>query len=181
MTVIREAARLAGGAPAGDARDMAAPFRRLLPILAGLALAAAATGAAARDYIVVGSTDPAVVRGQAFDAGARIALAAGRTLTLMHASGDLLKVKGSAAGVVLPRRVASQGDADRLAILKIIVAPAERQTVGGMKLARTRAGVCPPAAGVTTLDAIVQVHQAGCADEAAQALEAWIAARAPPP
>jgi len=148
-------------------------------MLVGLALAALATGAAARDYIVVGSTDPAVTRGQAFDAGARLALPVGRTLTLMHASGDLLKVKGAAGGVVLPRRVASQGEADRLAILKIIVAPAERQTVGGMKLARTRAGICPPAVGVTTLDAIVQVHQAGCTAAAASALEAWIAAHAP--
>ena len=158
---------------------MVTPFRRLMPILAGLALAAFASAAAARDYIVVGSTDPAVARGQAFDAGSRIALPAGRTLTLMHASGDLVTVKGAAGGVVLPRRVASQGEADRLAILRVIVAPAERRTVGGMKLSRTRGGLCPPAARVATLDAIVQVHQAGCSAQASEALEAWIAAHPP--
>jgi hypothetical protein len=108
-----------------------------------------------------------------------VTLAPGRTLTLMHASGDLVRIQGAAGGVVLPKRVASQGDADRLAILKVIVAPPEGKTVGAMKLRKTRGGVCPAPAQVTTLDAIVQVHQAGCPSEAAQALEAWIAAHPP--
>jgi hypothetical protein len=152
---------------------------RLAPAFAGLVLALAATAAAARDYIVVLSNDPAVTRGQAFDAGVRVPLAPGRTLTLMHASGDLLKVQGAAGGVVLPKRTASQAEADRLAILKVIVAPAEAKTAGGVALRKTRGGVCPAPAMVTTLDAVVQVHQAGCATEAAQALDAWIAAHTP--
>lgn len=157
---------------------MAVRFR-VPSLLAGLALAAVATSAAARDYVVVSSTDPAVARGQSFAAGARVALPAGKTLTLMHASGDLVRIKGMAGGIVLPRRSASQGEADRLAILKVIVAPAERSAVGGIKLARTRGGVCPSPAVVTTLDAIVQVYAAGCGTVAADALDAWFASHPP--
>lgn len=151
----------------------------LRPLILGLALAALAGAAAARDYIVVGSTDPAIARGQGYDSGARIALATGRTVTLMHASGDLVRLKGAAGGVLLPRRQANQAEADRLAILKVIVAPADRQVMGGIRTTRTRAGICPTPDGIVTLDAIVQVHRGGCESEAAQALEAWIAARPP--
>lgn len=152
---------------------------QLRPLILGLALAALAGAAAARDYIVVGSTDPAIARGQGYDGGARVALAPGRTVTLMHASGDLVRMSGAAGGVVLPRRQANQADADRLAILKVIVAPADRQVMGGIRTTRTRSGICPAPAGIVTLDAIVQVHQGGCKGEAAQALEAWIAAHSP--
>lgn len=153
---------------------------RLIALFAGLALAAfAATAAAARDYIVVSSSDPAVTRGQSFDAGARIALAPGRAVTLMHASGDLMKLQGAAGGVVLPRRPASQGEADRLAILKVIVAPPDNRAAGGVALRKTRGGVCPTPDAVTTLDGIVQVHEAGCASEAARALDLWVAQHEP--
>ncbi len=152
---------------------------RLSPvsILAGLALAAVAGAASARDYVVVSSTDPSVVRGQSFAAGARLALPAGKTATLMHATGDLVRIKGAAGGVVLPRRAASQGDADRLAILKVIVAPPDRQAAGGLAMRKTRSGVCPAPESVQSLDAIAQVYQAGCVAAASEALEAWIAAR----
>lgn len=154
---------------------------RLFPIslIAGLALAALATAAAARDYIVVSSTDPVVVRGQSYDAGARLALAAGKTVTLMHASGDLVRLKGAAGGIVLPKRAASQGEADRLAILKVIVAPPERQAAGSVAMRKTRSGICPTPDRVNSLDAIVQVHAAGCAAVAAEALEAWFVAHPP--
>lgn len=148
-------------------------------ILAGLALAAFASAAAARDYVVVSSTDPAVVRGQSFSAGARLALPVGKTATLMHATGDLVRIKGADGGVLLPRRAASQGEADRLAILKVIVAPADRQTAGGISLRKTRSGICPSIENVQGLDAIVQVHQAGCPSVATEAMEAWIAAHPP--
>lgn len=160
---------------------MAVRFR-FASTLAGLALAAVATAAAARDYVVVSSTDPTVVRGQSFAAGARVALPAGKTATLMHASGDLVRVRGATGGVVLPKRAASQGEADRLAILKVLVAPAERSSVGGVRLTRgtTRGAICPQAAEVTTLDAIVQVYEARCHTVAAEALEAWFASHPPP-
>jgi hypothetical protein len=152
---------------------------RVVSSLGGLLLAALATAAAARDYVVVASTDPGVVRGQSFQAGEKVALPPGRTVTLMHASGDLVRLQGAAGGVVLPRRVASQGDADRLAILKVIVAPAERTTAGGLRLSRTRSGICPAPESVVTLDAIVQVYQAGCQTVAGEALDAWVAAHPP--
>lgn len=157
---------------------MAFPFRGV-SILAGLALAAFAASASARDYVVVSSTDPALARGQAFDAGARIPLPAGGSVVLMHATGDLVRLKGAAGGVVLPRRTASQGDADRLAILKVIVAPPGRQAAGGMALRKTRSGVCPASDQLKTLDAIVQVFEAGCPTAASEALEAWFTAHPP--
>lgn len=143
-------------------------------LILGLALSALAGAAAARDYIVVASTDPAIPRGASYDAGARALLAPGRTLTLMHASGDMVRLKGAPGGVAVPTRKAGQAEAERLAVLRTIVAPPER-TKAGLYAARARAGVCPEAADITTLDAIVQVHQGGCTDEAAQALESWMA------
>lgn len=159
-----------------------AAWLRPASLLAGLALAAAATAATARDYVVVSSTDPALAQGQSFAAGERVALPAGRTATLMHASGDLMRIQGAPGGVLLPRRAASQGEADRLAILKVLVAPAVRSNVGGARVlaAKTRSGVCPAAHSVTTLDAIVQVFQSGCDTVAAEALEAWFASHPPP-
>jgi hypothetical protein len=149
--------------------------QRLASLFLGLALAAFASVAAARDYIVVASTDPAIARGAAYDGGAKIPLAAGRSLTLMHASGDMIRMKGAAGGVTAPRRQAGQSETERLAVLRVIVAPPERK-LAGMYATRTRAGICPEAASIETLDAIVQVHQGGCTAEAAQALEAWVAA-----
>jgi len=149
--------------------------RRLVPLILGFTLAAFAGAAAARDYIVVASTDPAIARGASYDGGAKIPLAPGRTLTLMHASGDMIRLKGAAAGVMAPARKAGQSETERLAVLRTIVAPPERK-LSGLYATRTRAGVCPEVAAITSLDAIVQVHQGGCTAEAEQALEAWVAA-----
>ena len=147
-------------------------------VLLGLTLAALATGAAAGDYLVVRSSDPAFSRGQAFNAGARVTLAIGGTLTLMHASGDVVTMRGAAGGVSLPHRVASAPDADRMAVLKFILARAPREDAA--RPTRTRGGICPTVEAITTLDAITQVQQGGCADEAAQALEIFLAARLEP-
>lgn len=155
-------------------------FRRFRILLAAAAFAAVASAAAARDYVVVGSNDPAFRRGQGFESGARLDLAPGRTLTLMHASGDVMRIEGAAGGVVLPVRKANQAEADRLAILRVMVAPAAKERVGDGRVARTRSGICPPAETLQALDPIVQVHEAGCKAVAAQALEAWISARTPP-
>lgn len=147
---------------------------RFPTLILGIALSALAGVAAARDYIVVASTDPSIPRGASYDAGARAPLAPGRSLILMHASGDMVRLKGAPGGVSVPTRKAGQAETERLAVLRTIVAPPER-TKAGLYAARARAGVCPEAAGITTLDAIVQVHQGGCTDEAAQALESWVA------
>lgn len=150
---------------------MTSSYRVLLAALAGVALAAISGAAAARDYIVVGSTEPGIARGQSFEAGARVSLPPGRTLTLMHASGSLVTVKGAATGVMLPRRQGNQAEADRLAIMRSIVAPPPSRA--------TRGGICPGPEALTNLDAIAQAQQAGCRNAASRALEAWIAAQTP--
>lgn len=142
----------------------------------GLALALAlGASAAAHDYIVVASSDPAVAPGQGFDAGARVPLAAGRTATLMYASGDLVALKGAAGGVVLPARRANSAEAQRLDVLRMMVGPAP---TGQAVTARHR-GVCPALEALTTLDDIAQVYQAGCAELGRTALAAWIEAHPP--
>lgn len=154
-------------------------FRLLRALTLGLALSFVAGAALAADYIVVASTDPAIARGASFDSGAKLPLAAGKTVTLMHASGNMVRLTGKAGGAVVPARKAGQAEAERLAVLRLIVAPPERQAAGALYATRNRAGVCPDAANVTTLDAIVQVHQGGCKAEAAAALDAWVASHPP--
>ena len=94
----------------------------------------------------------------------------------MHASGDIVRLKGAAGGVLLPRRSANQAEADRLAILKVMVTPATKQTAGAT---RTRSGICPNPENLTSLDAITRVHAAGCRQVAEQALEVWLTAHEP--
>jgi hypothetical protein len=147
---------------------------RLSALALALALSTVAGAAAARDYIVVASSDPAITKGSSYDAGAKIALGAGQTLTLMHASGDMVRIRGSAGGVLLPRRQAGQAEAERLAVLRLIVSSTDKRPQGAMYATRTRGGVCPAPASITTLDGIVQVHKGGCPKEAAQALDAWL-------
>lgn len=155
---------------------MVVSLRRLLPGLAlGAFLTVLAMPAAAADYVVVRSSDPGIPRGQGFDAGAKVALGASGTITLMHASGDVVTLKGAMGGISLPRRAATPKDADRMAVLRFILAPAPRETgARATRATRTRGGICPPAEALTTLDAIVQVQQGGCADEAAKALDAFL-------
>lgn len=147
--------------------------RRLLACLS-LLVSAFATIATAADYVVVRSTDPALVRGQGLDAGARIPLAPGASLTLMHASGDIVTLRGATGDVSLPKRNVSAPDADRMAVLKFILArtPGEPSA----RRLRTRGGICPAVETITTLDAVAQVYQSGCAVQAAQALDALVAA-----
>lgn len=156
-------------------------IRNALPraLLAGLAVAAMAGAAAARDYVVVASNDPAIPRGLSVDAGARLAVPAGHSVTLMHASGDLLTLKGAAGGVTAPLRKAASADATRLEVLRAMVAPNTREVAVGASQRRSRSGVCPSPDMLTSLDAIAQVQDAGCTDAAAAALEAWIAAHPP--
>ena len=145
--------------------------------LAGFALAMIAGTALARDYVVVASTEPAVPPGLTVDAGGRLAVAPGHTVTLMHASGDVLKLKGAAGGVVAPARKAASADAARLEVLRVMISPAAREVSVGQR--RSRAGVCPSADTLTTLDAIAQVETGGCRDAAATAFEAWLEAHPP--
>ena len=142
-------------------------------ILMGLALSLAFGGTAlASDYIVVNSTDPGIKKGQAFDAGARVQLGAGKTLTLMRASGEVTTLKGAAAGVTVPGAKLASADATRFEVLRALVQPPpEGRTVGAR-----RGGICPAVEALVTLDDIVHVAEtSGCKSVARQALEAYLA------
>jgi hypothetical protein len=151
---------------------VAKPVRRTL---FGLAAALVAGVAAAHDYVVVKSGDPAIAVGRSLDGGQRLALGPGRTVTLMHATGDIVLLKGAADGVVVvPQRKAAKPDAERLEMFRMMVSTDTRQVSEGLGRRRTRGGVCPAAASLTTLEAIAEVEAAGCAAEASDALDAWI-------
>jgi hypothetical protein len=142
-------------------------------ILIGLALSLAFGGTAlASDYIVVNSTDPGIKKGQAFDAGARVQLAAGQTLTLMRASGEVTTLKGAPAGVVVPGAKLAAADAARFETLRALVQPPPEGRTFGAR----RGGICPAVEALTTLDDIVRVAEtSGCKTVARQALEAYLA------
>lgn len=163
---------------------MLRPMVAMLKLLSRAALPALATtliagAAAAHDYIVVASTEPAIARGVAVDGGQKLAVTPGRQVTLMHASGEVLVLKGAAGGVTAPKRTAGDADSARLEMFRTMIAPKPRDVSEGLGARRTRAGVCPDAGALTTLDAVAQAQMAGCAEPASQALEAWIAGHTP--
>lgn len=144
---------------------------RRIPI--GVLLAAGLAGAAnASDYIVVNSTDPTVKRGLALDAGMRVSVAAGKSLTVMRASGEVTTLQASATGVTLPGARLASADSARFDSLKALIDPPPQGRTFGAR----RGGFCPPAASAATLDDILKLaDQSGCKAEAREALNAFIA------
>ena len=142
-------------------------------LLLGVALCLVVSGtAAASDYIVVSSTDPAIPRGQAFDAGARVALGAGQTLSLMRASGEVVTVRGAASGATIPGAKLASADTARFETLKALVEPPP----AGRTFGARRGGICPAVETLTNLDDIVRVAEtSGCKTVARQALDAYLA------
>ncbi|PZQ59208.1 MAG: hypothetical protein DI570_16645 [Phenylobacterium zucineum] len=147
-------------------------------LLIGVAISFAACGAAvASDYIAVSSTDPAIKRGQAFDAGTRVSLGAGKTLTLMRASGEVVTVRGGAAGATIPGGKLAAADAARFETLKALVEPPPTGRTFGAR----RGGICPAVETLTSLDDIVRVAEtSGCKTVARQALDAYLAKEGAP-
>ena len=179
---MRKAA--AGVLRAADGSAMLCPMVAHLRMLGRASLPAViaaliAAAAAAHEYVVVASTEPAVTRGLGVDGGQKLAVAPGHAITLMHASGDLLTLKGAAGGVTAPKRQAQSADAARLEVLRTIVAAKPEDTREGLGSRRRTRGVCPAPESLTSLDAIAAV-QGPCPEAAERALEAWIAAHAPP-
>ncbi|TAL38556.1 MAG: hypothetical protein EPN98_00085 [Phenylobacterium sp.] len=142
-------------------------------LLTGLAVSLVCGGGAmASDYIVVGSTDPAIKRGQAFDAGARVQLGVGKTITLMRASGEVTTLKGAASGVVVPANRLAAADTARFETLRALVEPPPQGRTFGAR----RGGICPAVETLTTLDDILRTAEAsGCKTVARQALENYLA------
>jgi hypothetical protein len=142
-------------------------------ILIGVLLAAGVAAVAnASDYIVVNSTDPTVKRGMALDAGMRVPVAAGKTLTVMRASGEVTTLQAGAAGVTLPGARLASADGAKFDSLKALLEPPPQGRTFGAR----RGGFCPPAASAVTLDDILKLaDQSGCKAEAREALDAYIA------
>jgi len=145
----------------------------LRKLLIGFVLSAACSGAAmASDYIVVGSTDPAIKRGQAFDAGARVPLGAGKTLTLMRASGEVTTLRGAAGGATVPAAKLASADTARFETLRALVEPPPMGRTFGAR----RGGICPAVESLVTLDDIIRTAEAsGCKTVARQALDIYLA------
>lgn len=142
----------------------------------GFMLAAGLAGVAhAADFVVVKSTDPAVRPGLELSAGQRLALGEGQVATLMSASGSVATLRGGPGGAVAPR-AGGQGDAARLAALKVLVEPAPTGRTFGAR----RSGVCPDPSTLTTLDEILSVQSGGCATQAKVALDAYVAQQSKP-
>jgi len=139
--------------------------------IGGLVLATVAAGAAwAGDYVVVSSTDEALKPGMELNGGTRVALAAGKTLTVMHMSGDVAVLRGAAAGVLIPTRTGASGDTARIGQLKALIAPGPTgRTFGGV-----RGGVCPEATSLTSINDILAAQAGGCVKEAKAALDAYV-------
>ena len=139
----------------------------------GVVLALALGGVAnASDFIVVSSTDASIARGTAYDAGARVPLATGKTLKLMRPTGEVTTVQGGASGVVLPGQKLAANDTARFDTLKALLDPPP----AGRTFGARRGGFCPPAESLTTMDDIVRVAQtSGCKAEARTALDAYLA------
>lgn len=139
----------------------------------GILLALGAAGAAsAGDYVIVASTNPALKPGTEVDGGQRLSLEPGQTLRLMNASGEVTTLRGSAAGALAPRPGAP-ADPTRMAQLRVLIdPPPQGRTFGGR-----RSGVCPDPATLNSLDQILAVQSGGCAAQAREALEAYLAAR----
>jgi len=126
----------------------------------------------ASDYIVVSSTDAAIARGQAFDAGAKVALGAGKTLTLMRATGEVVTLRGAAGGAVVPGARLAAADTARFETLRSLVEPPPTGRTFGAR----RGGICPAVETLTTLDDIVRTAESsGCKAVARQALDAYLA------
>jgi len=142
-------------------------------LLIGVVLSIAFGGAAmASDYIVVNSSDPNIKKGQALDAGTKVALAAGQTMTLMRASGEVTTLRGAAAGVTVPGARLAAADAARFETLRALVEPPPQGRTFGAR----RGGICPAVESLTTLDDIVRVAESsGCKTVARQALDAYLA------
>ena len=142
-------------------------------ILLGVIFAAGLAGAAnASDYIVVGSTDANIKRGMALDAGMHVPVAAGKTLTVMRATGEVTILHASATGVTVPGARLAGSDSSKFDSLKALVEPPPQGRTFGAR----RGGFCPPAESAQTLDDILRLaDQAGCKAEARQALDSYIA------
>lgn len=143
-----------------------------------LALGLAAGIAGAGDYIVVRSTDASIARGTALAAGKRVPLAAGATLTLVSAGGEVVTLKGAAGGASVPGTSVDGDSAAGEALAALVSRPPPRRSFGAMRGPEN----CPTASALQDFALILAASlQQGCGAIAQSALEAYVdkAAAAP--
>ena len=140
-------------------------------VIFGLALAVLMGSAAlAKEYIVVSSNDPVVKTGQSFDGGARVPLGAGRSLTLMKLSGEVITVQGAAGGAVLPGSAGSGDNTKFAAVQALFAPPPSGRTFGAQR------GFCPGPEVLDNIDAILRSYQSGCKSDARKAFQDYLKA-----
>ena len=144
------------------------PSFRLVAATAALVLCAGS--AAAADYIVVGSTDPAFARGQELVAGQKVALKPGHRITILGPKGEVLILQGERNGASVPARAAAP-DTEQFAVLRLMISGAPPARPAGFRMRVA----CPEAESLVAVDAIVWARKAGCETQAAAALDAYVA------
>ena len=143
-------------------------------LVLGAVLAVGLAGAAAAaDFVVVSSTDPAIARGREIASGEALPIAPGRSVVLVDTAGQVVRLSGATAAA--PRRQYASLNEDRVAVLKMLVAPPRvRRAAPGL-------GKVCPAADLTQFDGIVTVAQVdGCLATARTAFEAYVLKAAGP-
>lgn len=145
-------------------------------LILGAALAAGLAGAAqAADFVVVSSTDPAIARGTEYASGQALQIAPGKSVVLIDPVGTVKRLTGTAAPVTLPRRHLASVDAERMAVVKLLVAPPR------MRRAMPTLNPTCPEADLTTFDGILTVAPVdGCLTRAREAFEAYVGKAAGP-
>jgi hypothetical protein len=143
-------------------------------IMIGLALAIGMAGAArAADFVVVSSTDPAIARGVEFSSGQVVSVAPGRSVVLIDPGGNVKRL--AAGSAALPRRQLASVDAERMAVVKMLVAPP--------RVRRAMPTINPtcPDADLGTFEGIVTVAPVdGCLSRARDAFDAYVGKAAGP-
>ena len=139
-------------------------------VLLGLLMAAGLAGVAhAADFVVVTSTDPAIARGQEYAGGQAIQIASGASITVIDPAGNVKRLSGGAAAQAIPRRQMASVDEQRMAVVKLLVAPV-RVRRAAPKLDQ----VCPDA-DLKTFDGILTVAPVdGCLARAREAFDAYV-------
>ena len=161
-------------------------------VLIGITIALATTPAIAADYVVVRSEVPTLTLGQQFEAGAVVNIPAGKSVTLMHASGSIEVLRGTGSATWLPKHVATNVEAGRLSRIVVVLLskPPESKEFAALRtteLASSPNGTGPqcaaPLVGPTlvTLDEIASTADRGCEAQAKEGFERYLQTRLLPP
>jgi hypothetical protein len=145
-------------------------------VMLGVLLAVGLAGAAeASDFVVVSSTDPAVARGTEYASGQALQIAPGKSVVLIDPAGNVKRLTGGAVAQTLPRRQLASVDEQRMAVVKMLVAPA-RIRRAAPKLDQ----VCPEADLATFAGILTVAPVDGCLTRARDAFDAYVEKAAGP-